>query len=105
MNKLNPLQELQQKIIKAVPSKYEYLKGLADSERIWDEAQIAITLEDVLIACKQSLYISATGYFGLWKFDEEGYIYGDNLEVKWLLNTPLHLQSDKTISEINKLIK
>jgi len=32
--------------------------------------------------------------------DYEEYTY-----IKWLLNTPLHLQSEETISELNKLIK
>ena len=139
------LQELQAKIIKAVPSIVELKFGdkfkhkgevlefrfdygdsicyVKDLERAYfnkkyflENCEILgrpILLEDVLFAIGQdySLDIEITPdnekqiTIKRMKADiYDGGSYPDKY-IKWLLNTPLHLQSDETISELNKLIK
>jgi len=140
---LKDLQELQQKIISAVPSivelkfgceinrlgEYynpkklrEYFVGMfSDKISIVRETKLGtwlpfevpkelfekwtiigrpILLEDVLIALsiKSGQYLTEKGKFVF--INDDG-----NYEFEWLLNTPLHLQSEETISAINKLIK
>lgn len=81
---MSPLEQLTQKIIAAVPSIETYQRE-------------DITLEDVLIALGHHDYsVDATGTI---------YYLNDNYICDWLLNTPLHLQSEETVEAINKLIK
>jgi hypothetical protein len=119
---MSPLQELQQKIIKAVPDiesvrfvlcqdKLETV-NFGCQEEYHKTVGRPITLEDVLMTCyKNKIELDYCQYndgksLTFWKAK-----FGITLReirkerVIWLLNTPLHLQSEETISEINKLIK
>ncbi len=111
---MSPLQELQQKIIKAVPDinsvrfvlcqdKLETV-NFGCPEEYHKTSGRNIGLEDVLIALgkedkplSERINIDETGQFGKRCVITENF--------KWLLNTPLHLQSEETISALNKLIK
>ena len=91
---MSPLEQLTQKIIKAVPSiVVEYYQGECEPGFI----ERPILLEDVLIACD---WLRFTKYS-----DRPNEVIEIDDKFSWLLNTPLHLQSEETISEINKLIK
>ena len=119
------LQELQQKIIKAVPSivkmtlEQEKLQHLASyfheaghrealrainmaCDELGNTIGRPILLEDVLIA----LDINSTDKNWIIKVSSNIVrIEYQDIVFIWLLNTPLHLQSEETISELNKLIK
>jgi hypothetical protein len=99
--KKRELEQLTQKIIKAVPS----IKIQDELEKEWNTFHYRpITLEDVMIALLGNIAQKSK-----YNIDFNGTIWveGDLTEhyIYWLLNTPLHLQSEETISELNKLIK
>jgi len=67
-----------------------------------------ILLEDVLIALDDNKILKISSNKKTVDILTRNCFAGgfiEHKEVSWLLNTPLHLQSEETISEINKLIK
>jgi hypothetical protein len=66
-----------------------------------------ILLEDVLIACSKQDIPILIDQDGLFQTIKSNYETQKEMvhTFRWLLNTPLHLQSEETISELNKLIR
>ena len=101
------LEQLTQKIITAVPSIETRYEVWSDEICGFVGMKDRIRLEDVLIALKET----RPNDYGIFTVLPDGVIqeqtYYDSWNdiTVWLLNTPLHLQSEETISEINKLIK
>jgi hypothetical protein len=126
------LEQLTKKIIKAVPSivelkfgceyleneiPYTYLNTIyswcekrpieTDGNINEEDIEILgrpILLEDVLIALEGELsgdYQLEGNYLTFYKDESDE----PEIEWSWKLNTPLHLQGEETISELNKLIE
>ena len=109
---MSPLEQLTQKIIAVVPSIEQGYTVIEIHEKqsngVYRTKSVKgrpILLEDVLIVLQDSLipmgdYSLDSGYINFYKIESDE----PEIEWSWKLNTPLHLQSEETIGELNKLI-